>query len=43
MTIDHELEISKVKNGHDELKSLSNMMFGETHILQSVLKMVKLC
>ena len=41
MTINHELEISKVKNGCDELTSLSNMMFGETHILQSMLEMVK--
>ena len=41
MTIDHKLEISEVKNGRDELTSLSNMAFGETGILQSVLEMVE--
>jgi len=38
VTIDRELEISKVKDSRNELASLSNVTFGEASIFQRVLE-----
>lgn len=38
MTIDHEFKVSKVKDGRNELASLSDVTFGEASVLQGVLE-----
>jgi hypothetical protein len=41
VTIDRELEVSKVKDGCDELTSLSDVTFGETGVLQRMLEVLE--
>ena len=41
MAVGHELEIPKVKDGGNQLTSLSDVTFGETGILQCVLEVLK--
>jgi hypothetical protein len=38
MTIDREFEVSKVKDGRNELASLSDVTFGEASVFQRVLE-----
>ena len=41
MTIDHELEVSKVKDGRDELAGLSDVTFRETSVLQGMFEVLE--
>jgi hypothetical protein len=42
VVVGHELKVSKVKDGSNQLTSLSNVTFGEAGILQCVLEILKL-
>jgi hypothetical protein len=41
MTIDHEFEVSKVKDGRDKLAGLGDVTFRETSVLQGVFKVLE--